>query len=105
MSNAVLAAYSRLASVVTWMLELARAREWAQLPDLDGQCTSIVDELRKLEPHDLAAEDRAAVVAVLTRIRSDQAELAALIRPQFTRLLRNIDVLQHQQQLERAYRH
>lgn len=100
-----LAGYTQLAATVTRMLDLARARQWSQLPELGARCTAIVDQLRALEPHPpWSAMDRAKVAALLTRIRSDQDELAALVRPQFTRLMRRIDGLQRSQRAVTAYR-
>jgi len=100
-----LAGYTHLAATVTRMLDLARARQWSELPELGARCTVIVDQLRALEPHPpWPATDRARVVALMTRIRSDQDELAALIRPQFTCLMRRIDALQHSQNAIAAYR-
>ncbi|HWI83368.1 flagellar protein FliT [Ramlibacter sp.] len=97
--------YAQLAHTVTHMLELARAREWTRLPALDQQCTAFVDRLRAMEPHpELAAMDRARVVALLTRIRSDQHELQELIRPQCQRLMHELHQLHRQQKLHGAYR-
>ncbi len=100
-----LAGYTHLAATVTRMLDLARARQWSQLPELGARCTVIVDQLRALEPHaPWPATDHAKVVALLTRIRCDQDELAALVRPQFTRLMRRIEGLQRSQRAIAAYR-
>lgn len=97
--------YGQLAHTVTHMLELARAREWTRLPALDEQCTAIVDRLRAMEPHpEPATIDRARLVELLTRIRSDQRELQELIRPQCQRLMHNIHQLHQQQKLHGAYR-
>jgi flagellar protein FliT len=105
MANEVVHWYSQLALTVTRMLALARARQWTGLPELDGECTAIVDRLRELAPaSELAPLDRARVVALMTRIRADQDQLAGIIRPQFARLMRRIDELQREQKVRSTYR-
>jgi flagellar protein FliT len=96
--------YAQLASNMTRMVELARAKQWEQLPGLDAQCTEIVDRLKALDTGGpVSSQDRLRIVALLTRVRADQEELSAQLQPQMTRLLRKIDDLQRQQDLQRAY--
>ncbi len=103
--NGHLHCYSKLALTVGRMLELARAKDWSGLPALDGECTGIVDRLRELGPASgLPPPDRARVMALMTRIRADQDELAGIIRPQFARLMRRIDELQREQKVRSTYR-
>lgn len=97
--------YGQLVSTMSRMLELARVKEWGRLPALDAQCTSIVDRLRAIEPHDrLGPQERARVHELMSRARADQVELSNLIRPQLARLVRTLDELQRQQNVNRAYR-
>lgn len=105
MSNTPLVeTYSRLARTVTCMLQLARAGDWSGLPELDVQCTTIVDALRDMEPtHALEPLERARVMALMTRIRCDQDELTALIRPQLNDLMRKMHELQRRRGVTRAY--
>ena len=101
----VVGLYQQLAATVKRMLELAKAKEWAVLPDLDGQCMAIVNHLHSLEPQmqSLDPLDRARAMDLITSIQVDQAELAALVKPQFARLMRRIDTLQRQEKLHGAY--
>lgn len=84
------------------MLELARARRWEQLPALDAQCATIVDQLQDMEGQELSTSGRARMAALASRIRADQDALTGLIRPQFMHLMRNVDRLQREQDLKTA---
>ena len=101
----VVGLYEQLADAVKRMLELARAKEWTALPDLDAQCTAIVNHLHSLEPQmrSLDPLERARAMGLITSIQADQAELDALVKPQFARLMRRIDTLQRQEKLHGAY--
>lgn len=104
-ANELVHCYSQLAATVSRMVDLARAKDWSGLPALDGECTSIVDRLRELESApELAPLDRARVMALMTRIRADQDELAGIVRPEFARLMRRIDELQREQKVRSTYR-
>lgn len=100
----ILACYRQLASTLTRMVELARAKQWEQLAALDAQCTTIVDQLRDVEGPALSTSERVRMTALASRIRADQDELTGLIRPQFVRLMRNIAQLQREQDLKTADR-
>lgn len=103
--NDVIALYARLAATVKRMLELAKAKQWSALPDLDAQCTAVVNQLRDFEPQmrELDSIDRARARSMIADIQAEQAELSTLIKPQFARLMRTIDTLQRQQKLHGAY--
>lgn len=104
-ANELVHCYSQLAQTVTRMVQLARAKDWSGLPALDSECTVIVDRLRGLGPASgLAPLERARVTALMTRIRADQDELAAIVRPQLARLMRQIDELQREQKVRSTYR-
>ena len=104
-ANELLHWYSQLAMTVTLMVELARAKDWSGLPALDAECTGIVDRLHELGPaSELAPPDRARVMALMTRIRADQDELAGIVRPQLVRLVRRIDELQREQKVRSTHR-
>jgi flagellar protein FliT len=104
-SNEVVHLYSELATTVTQMLHVGRTNEWSQLPQLDRRCAVIIERLRALKPHpQLEPDHRARLAALVAQIRSEQDELAALIRPQFTALIRNIAELQRQRKLAETYR-
>jgi flagellar protein FliT len=95
----VLACQRQLASTLAQMIELARARQWQQLPALDAQCLSLVDRLRALEPAQPTALERSRIEALAGRIRADQDQLTELVRPQFVRLMRRMDQLQRMRML------
>ncbi len=104
-ASEVVHCYCQLASTLARMLELARARQWESLPRLDGECTSIVNRLRAIEPHERLEPLQAAQVQdLLGRIQADQADLSGLVRPQLMRLAQKLERLQRQQNLNRAYR-
>lgn len=101
----VIALYQRLAGTVKRMLALAQAKEWAALPDLDAECTAIVNHLHSLEPQmpDLDPLARARTLSLIACIQVAQAELATLTKPQFARLILRIDTLQRQEKVHGAY--
>jgi len=104
-ANEVLHWYGQLSDTVKRMLALARARQWERLPELDTQCSTIMDQLKAVEPRErLGDTERERVRELVVRIRSDQDELTGIIRPQMTRLVRRMEQLRQQQAVNRAYR-
>ncbi len=95
-SSEVIHGYAQLASTVSRMAVLARARQWGQLPELEDQCDSVVDELKHIEPLDLVdlldSPQRQAVQHLLIRIREDQEEMRRLIQPQLDRLMADLQM-------------
>lgn len=89
----VVASLQQLAALVARMVELARERQWQQLPELDARCTSLVQQLRDADVGHLSATERAPTLEIASRIRAGQEELEGLTRPQFRRLVRRMDVL------------
>ncbi|MDB5945117.1 MAG: flagellar protein FliT [Ramlibacter sp.] len=88
--------YVQLARTVARMVELARVKQWGQLATLDAQCASIIGQLRELEPEHLHAPDRVRLAKLAGRIRADQAELTALVRPQLLDLIGKMQELQRE---------
>ena len=86
----VLACQRQLAAVLEQMLSLARDGQLRQLPALDAQCAALAARLGSMEPADPPGADRQAIVALLDRIGASQAELNALVRPQFMALMDRI---------------
>lgn len=100
----IIGSYAQLAATVGRMLALAHERRWADLPELDAHCSTLVERLREMTPGEpLTPRERAHVAALTVRIEADQKELAALIRPELSNLMRNMERLQRQRQLHRAY--
>ncbi|MDP9604063.1 flagellar protein FliT [Variovorax sp. NFACC27] len=96
--------YEELAATIASMLVLAHAKEWGQLPALEERCSAMVDRLRVIEPHEsLDAEQVEHVLYLLERIRSDQAEVSGLIKPQLEDLIGRMGYLTQQKNLGRAY--
>lgn len=96
--------YEELASSVAAMLVLARARDWGRLPALEVRCAAMVERLRAIEPlESLDAMQIERVLDLLERIRSDQAEVSGLIKPQLEDLVARMGHLSRQKSLGRAY--
>ncbi|WP_295986250.1 flagellar protein FliT [uncultured Variovorax sp.] len=96
--------YEELANSIASMLVLARAKEWGKLPALEERCSALVERLRAIEPHELLdATQVEHVLRLLERIRSDQAEVSGLIKPQLDELMSRMGCLSQQKNLGRAY--
>ncbi|MDM0074579.1 flagellar protein FliT [Variovorax sp. J2P1-59] len=96
--------YGQLASRVALMAELARAKEWGQLPELEVQCSALVDRLKVLQP--IEALDPAQFEEtrrLIERIRADQDEVCGLVKPQIEQLIARMSHLSQQRSLGRAY--
>lgn len=93
----ILASYRQLAATLARMVELARARQWEHLAALDAQCTSLADQLQRIDLDHLSPAGRARVGALASRIRADQAHLTDLLRPQFVHLMRSMGQKGHGQ--------
>ncbi|GAC1603759.1 MAG: hypothetical protein NVS3B2_08540 [Ramlibacter sp.] len=89
----VVACHLELAATLAQMLELARARRWAQLPAFDLQCVAIVGRLRELDAGELSMTQQERVRTLADRIRRGQEELRTLVRPQFVQLMRRVGEL------------
>ena len=96
--------YEELASSISLMLVLARAKEWGRLPELESRCSALVDRLRVIEPQEaLDATQVETVLRLIDRIRVEQAEVSGLIKPQIDDLLGRMGHLNQQKNLGRAY--
>ena len=96
--------YGQLASGVARMAELARAREWGDLPALEEQCAAIVERLKLLVPREtLEPSQFEEALRLIERIRADQEEVSGLIKPQIEQLIARMGYLQQQRSLGKAY--
>lgn len=96
--------YGQLASSISRMVELARAKEWGQLPELEAQCSAVVERLRVIEPlESLDPAQLEQALRLIDRIRVDQAEVSGLIRPQLDDLIGRMGHLHQQRNLGKAY--
>ena len=97
--------YGQLASTLSLMATLARAKEWDRLPELEAQCAEVVERLRAVSPHeslDPAQVDEAR--RLMQRIRADQQAVCELVKPQLAHLVATMADLQKRNELDRAYR-
>ncbi|MGJ7612042.1 MULTISPECIES: flagellar protein FliT [unclassified Variovorax] len=96
--------YEELAASVAQMLVLARVKEWGKLPELEARCSALVERLRAIEPLEmLDAIQIERVLGLLDCIRTDQAEVSGLIKPQLDDLIDRMGHLHKQKSLGRAY--
>jgi len=103
-NSEVVASYGKLASRVAHMAELARARQWGQLPELEAACAARVDELKAMTPvADLEAHELELVRALVEGIRSDQDEVCRLVKVQLEYLMTRMAQMQRSTDLDRAY--
>jgi flagellar protein FliT len=96
----VLCCYEQLAPLTERMLVQARRREWGALPELEEQCSQIVERLRVVEQHE--ALDRFQLTQkrrLLSRIRSNRDEIHKIVAPQLLRLGDVLHSMQRQRQL------
>ena len=100
----VIHGYGQLASTVSRMAALARASQWEQLPDLEDQCASVADQLKRTEPLvPLDSLQREEVQHLVNSIREDQEEVYRLVKPQLDRLMARMADLQMQNNIGPAY--
>ncbi len=96
--------YEQIATCISAMLALARAKEWGRLPELESRCAAVVERLKEIQPlASLEPAQRDMALRLLERIRTEQAELSGLIKPQLDDLIRRMDSLNHQKNLGKAY--
>lgn len=96
--------YGQLASGVALMAELARAKEWGRLPELEAQCAAIVERLKVLEPTEaLEPAQFEEALRLIDRIRADQKEVSGLVKPQIEQLLSRMSYLSQQRSLGKTY--
>lgn len=103
-TSEVVHCYSELATRVSLMAELARAKEWSRLPELEAQCSALVDRLKVLQPMEvLDPAQYDEMRRLISRIRIDQDEVSGLVKPQIEELIARMGSLHQQQSLGKAY--
>ncbi|MDM0052392.1 flagellar protein FliT [Variovorax sp. J22R115] len=103
-TSEVVHCYDQLAARVALMAELARAKDWARLPELEAQCSALVERLKVIQP--LEALDPAQFEGtrrLIERIRAHQDEVCGLVKPQIEQLIARMSLLSQQRSLDRAY--
>lgn len=103
-TSEVVHCYSELAMRVSLMAELARAREWGRLPELEAQCAALVERLKVLQPLEvLDPVQYDETRRLIARICADQEEVSGLVKPQIEELIARMGSLHQQQTLGKAY--
>ncbi len=103
-TSEVVHCYSELAVRVSLMAELARAKEWGRLPELEAQCAALVDRLKVLQPMEvLDPAQYDEMCRLIARIRIDQDEVCGLVKPQIEELIARMSSLHQKQTLGKAY--
>jgi flagellar protein FliT len=103
-STELVQCYAQLDALVTRMLELARNKQWEQLPGMDAQCLTVVRRVKALHAHEqIVPAERASVQLLIERIHANQGEIAGMVRPQLDSLMRSLQQLQRQKNLNSAY--
>jgi flagellar protein FliS len=68
----VMHCYEQIAPLTERMLVLARAKQWGELPQLEGQCSSMVERLKDIEPLSIAG--RGAIGAKVRAVDAHQRQ-------------------------------
>jgi len=103
-TSEVVRCYAQLASTLSLMAALARAKEWDRLPELEAQCASVLQRLSAVSPHETLDPARVAEArGLLQRIRADQQAVCELVKPQLAHLVATMADLQKRSELDRAY--
>jgi flagellar protein FliT len=100
----VMHCYEQIAPLTERMLVLARAKQWGELPVLEGQYSGMVERLKDIEP--LSALDEAQSArkyALLTRISANSNEIYSMVMPQLAKLVGVMKSLEQQRSLHKAY--
>lgn len=99
----VLHCYSELASTMSLMAALARAKEWERLPELEARCAVLVDRLKAIGTVSLDEVQLEQVRNLIDCIHSDQEEVCDMVKPQLEDLVSKMAQLQMRSELGRAY--
>jgi flagellar protein FliT len=95
--------YRELASTMSLMAALTRAKDWTRLPELEGRCTVLVERLKAVGAVPLAAGELAHVRTLIERIDADKTEVCSLVEPQLEMLMARMAQLHKRSGLDRAY--
>jgi flagellar protein FliT len=99
----VLHCYSELASTMSLMAALARAKEWERLAELEARCAALVDRLKAIGKVSLDPVQLEQVRNLIDCIHSDQEEVCDMVKPQLEDLVSKMAQLQMRSELGRAY--
>lgn len=100
----VMHCYEQIAPLTERMLVLARAKQWGELPVLEGQYCSMVECLREIEPLSTLDEAQSArKYVLLNRINANSTEIFNMVMPQLAKLVGVMKSLERQRSLHKAY--
>ena len=100
----VMHCYEQIAPLTERMLILTRAKQWGELPMLEGQYSSMVERLRDIEPLSTLDEAQSArKYLLLSRITANSTEIFGMVMPQLAKLVSVMKSMEQQRSLHRAY--
>lgn len=100
----VMHCYEQIAGLTDGMLTLASTRQWGELPAQENRCSSMVDQLKVIEPLESLSEAQVArKYQLLQRIISNHTEVSRLIMPQLAHLGKVLKSLEQQDSLQKTY--
>jgi flagellar protein FliT len=100
----VMHCYEQIAPLTERMLILARAKQWGELPQLEGQYSSMVERLKDIEPLSTLDEAQSArKYLLLSRISANSTEIFGMVMPQLAKLVGVMKSLELQRSLHKAY--
>ena len=89
-ASAVLACQGQLAVLLERMVALAFEGQFRQLPELDLECASLAARLGAMDLAGPTPAERESIAGLFQRIAASQADLNALVQPQFLALMDRI---------------
>jgi flagellar protein FliT len=89
-ASAVLACQGQLAVLLERMVALAFEGQFRQLPELDVECSALAVRLGAMDLADPTDAERESIAGLFQRIAASQADLDAVVRPQFLALMERL---------------
>ncbi len=100
----VMHCYEQIATLAERMLTLARSGQWGELPAQETMYSNMVEHLKTIEPlESLQQAQVARKYQLLSRITSNQTEIASLVMPQLAHLGQVLKSMEQQESLQKAY--
>jgi flagellar protein FliT len=100
----IVAVYEEISDITGQMLDAARANDWDRLTQLEAQCSSRVEILRRDPSRPvLDAGSRQAKVRLINKILADDREIRNLTEPWMQRLSAMMNSGETERRLNQAY--
>lgn len=100
----VMHCYEQIATLAERMLTLACSGQWGELPAQETMYSNMVEHLKTIEPlESLQQAQVARKYQLLSRITSNQTEIASLVMPQLAHLGQVLKSMEQQESLQKAY--